>query len=370
MKVLLINPWQSDVFPSPSLGYLQATLKEVEVDVKACDLDEAILEKDEYDLIAVSFHSFSAKYAVTLRNKFKSRMICGGHHPSALPHQMLSIGYDQVVIGEGERAIVDVIKGNTDKIIYGKSSNLNDIPFPDYTGLSTRVDWGLPVISSRGCPFDCTFCASSDFWHRTWRMRSAENVLDEIIENVVNEGYKSFMFEDDNFTMDKDRAIQICNGLVDIGGLSWQCASRAETLVDDELCFNLKRAGCHTVWLGVESLSQDSLDRCSKRTTIDKMIAGISVAHKRGLKTLSQFIVGLPGDTRKNIDETVRNIKTYRIGSKGSNILWILPNTEVYTKAKEKGFDDSIYLNGGNLFYTFEQNIKTLQLWTRLINAA
>jgi radical SAM superfamily enzyme YgiQ (UPF0313 family) len=370
MKVLLINPWQSDVFPSPSLGYLQASLKEAEVDVKACDLDEAMLEKDEYDLVAISFHSFSVRHAITLRNKFKSRMICGGHHPSALPEQMLSVGYDQVVVGEGERAIVDVIKGNKAQIIYGESSNLNDIPFPDYTGLSTRLDWGLPIISSRGCPFDCTFCASSNFWHRQWRMRSAENVLDEIIEGVVNKGYKNFMFEDDNFTMGKDRAIQICNGLTTIGGLSWQCASRAETLVDDELCINLKRAGCHTVWLGVESLSQDSLDRCSKRTTVEKMLTGIGTARSHGLRTLSQFIVGLPGDTRKNIEETVRNIRTYRIGNRGSNILWILPNTEAHKKAKEKGFDDSTYLNDGNLFYTFEQDIKTLQLWAHLINAA
>jgi radical SAM superfamily enzyme YgiQ (UPF0313 family) len=345
-------------------------LKEAGVDTKACDLDEAMTESDEYDLIAVSFHSFSVKHAVALRNRFKSRMICGGHHPSALPQQMLAIGYDQVVIGEGERAIIDVIKGNKDEIIYGEGNNLNEIPFPDYTGLNTRLDWGLPIISSRGCPFDCTFCASSDFWHRKWRMRSADNVLDEIIEGVVNKGYKSFMFEDDNFTMGKDRAIQICNGLVDIGGLSWQCASRAETLVDDELCFNLRKAGCHTVWLGVESLSQDSLDRCSKRTTVDRMIAGISTAHRYGLRTLSQFIVGLPGDSQKNINETVQNIRTYKIGNKGSNILWILPNTEAYKKAKERGFDDSIYLNGGNLFYTFEQNMKTLQHWTRLINAA
>lgn len=366
MRMLLINPWQSDVFPPPSLGYLQAVLKQAAVDVTACDLDEALLKEDDYDLVAISFHSFSVRYAIKLRSKFKGKMICGGHHPSALPQQMLSIGYDQVVVGEGERAILDIVKGNKEKIIYGEGCNLDEIPFPDYSGFKTSLDWGIPVISSRGCPFDCSFCASSDFWHKRWKMRSAENVLEEI----TRKGYKKFMFEDDNFTMNKTRAIQICNGLADIEGLTWQCASRAETLVDDELCYNLKRAGCHTVWLGVESLSQDSLDRCSKRTTVEKMLVGISTAHAHGLKTISQFIVGLPGDTQKNIDETVRHIKKAKIGRRGANILWILPNTEAYRKAKERGFDDAVYLNGGDLFYTFEQNIQTLNTWTRLINAA
>lgn len=366
MKVLLVNPWESDVFPPPSLGYLQAALKEASVEVKSCDLYEALKEDDIYDLVAVSFHSFSVKYAVGLRKMFKGRMICGGHHPSALPQQMLDIGYDQVVIGEGERAIVDIVNGNHEKIIHGIGCELDSLPFPDYTGFKMKLDWGFPVISSRGCPFECNFCASSDFWHRKWKMRSAVN----IIEEVLVKGYKKFMFEDDNFTLNKARAIQICDELSKIKNISWQCASRAETLIDEELCINLKRAGCHTVWLGVESLSQDSLDRCKKNTTVEKMLAGIKNAHKHGLQTISQFIVGLPGDTQRNIDETVSNIRRNKIGKKGANILWILPNTEIHSKAKAMGFDDSTYLTGGELFYTYEQDIRTLYKWSLLINRA
>jgi radical SAM superfamily enzyme YgiQ (UPF0313 family) len=367
MKVLLINPWEADIFPPPSLGYLQSVLKQESIDVHGADLKDALLLKDDYDLVGVTFHSFSVKYAKQIRDKFKTRLICGGHHPSALPEQMLAIGYDQVVIGEGEKAILDIIKGNTESIIQGEACVLDEIPFPDYTGFKGNWTMGIPIISSRGCPFDCNFCASADFWKRKWKMRSAENVISEI----VTKQYKTFMFEDDNFTMNRNRVIEICKSLKELSGLSWQCASRAETLVDEELCWWLRTAGCHTVWLGVESLSQESLDRCKKKTTVDKMLNGIRTAHAYDLQTMSQFIVGIPGDTEKNIRETVQNIRLGKVGRKrGSSILWILPNTDIHKKAKEKGFSDDVYLNGGELYYTYEQNIRTLRYWVNLIKAA
>lgn len=366
MKVLLINPWQSEVFPPPSLGYLQAVLCKEGIEVKACDYAEALLEDDMYDIVAVTFHSFSVRNAIVIRNKFKGRLICGGHHPSALPQQMLDIGYNQVVIGEGEQAIIDIVNGNTDSIIYGCPSNLDDLPFPDYTGFKGNWSMGLPVISSRGCPFDCSFCASADFWKRKWKMRSAENVVAEIVAT----GYKTFMFEDDNFTLHRARVLEICSMLRDIGGFSWQCASRAETLIDSELCWNLSSAGCHTVWLGVESLSQESLNRCHKNTTVEKMISGIKIAHTYRLNTLSQFIVGIPDDTERNIRETVSSIKQNKIGRKGVNIMWVLPNTEIHKRAKERGFDDTYYLRNTSLYYTYEQSMKTLEYWSHLIKVA
>lgn len=368
MRILLINPWGGDIFPPPSLGYLQAAIKTVQgVEVRAMDLTPAMNEPDDYDIVAVSFHSFSVKYAKQIREKFKnSWLICGGHHPSALPQQMLSVGYNQVCVGEGEKVIVDIINGNRNEIITANQiQDINSISFPDYRGFSGNWSMGIPIISSRGCPFSCNFCASTEFWGRRWRMRSAENVLQEIIQT----GVKQFMFEDDNFTVNRKRAIDICEGLKPMK-LSWQCASRAETLQDEELVIKLKEAGCYKIWLGVESLSQESLDRCNKNTTVDKMIKGIKIAHKHGLQTISQFIAGLPDDTIKNINETVINIRKGNIGEKGANIIWLLPNTELYKRAKGKGFDDSVYLESGAPFYTCEQNINTLQHWANLINNA
>ena len=367
MKVLLINPWAGDIFPPPSLGYLQSTIKHfTDAEVTTADLPHAYTLKDEYDIVGASFHSFSVVHARTIRDRFKGRLICGGHHPSAMPQQMLSIGYDQVCIGEGEVAIQEIIEGRTDSIIIGKSMNIDDIPFPDYTGFGGGRPMGEPVISSRGCPFLCSFCASSDFWKRKWRARSPQNVIEEIVFRNLRE----FMFEDDNFTLQKDRAIEICHLIKGAGRFSWQCASRAETLRDEDFCRELKSAGCHTVWLGIESLSQETLDRCNKNTTVEKMVEGIKTAERMGLSTMSQFIPGLPDDTEDNIMETVSNIKKYRIGRKGTNIAWVLPGTELYKRAKEKGMSDDVYLTSGAPFYTYEQNINTLNHWANLINTA
>lgn len=368
MRVLLINPWDAEVFPTPAIGYLQSTLKCNGIDVTAMDLKQAMTVKDDYDLTAVTFHSFSVVHAQAIRDKFKGRLICGGHHPSALPDQLLSIGYDQVVIGEGESAIIDIVKGNEAKKVYGRMCEIDSIPYPDYTGLCFSGDMGIPVISSRGCPYRCNFCASSLFWERKYRARSADNVLSELSKRI-SQGYKSWMFEDDNFTANKQRAINICDGIIQMGKFTWQCASRAESL-DEDLCRSLKLAGCKTVWLGIESLSQTSLDRCNKKTTVEKMLKGIETAERHGLETMSQFIVGLPDDTLDNISETAQRIRKSAIRRKGANKLWILPDTEAYHRAKEKGFDDQVYLNAGAPFYTYEQNINTLNHWEYLINTA
>lgn len=368
MRVLLINPWEGEMFPTPAIGYLQATLKNSGADVTAVDLSGAFKSTD-YDLVAVTFHSFSVKYAQKIRHYYSNnRLICGGHHPSALPDQMLSIGYDQVIIGEGEKAIIDVINGNTSAKVYGQLSDINSIPFPDYSGLSYSGTMGLPVISSRGCPFACNFCASSHFWDRKYRARSADNVLNELSFRL-GQGLKTWMFEDDNFTANKRRAIDICAGISEMGKFSWQCASRAESL-DEELCTALKLAGCQTVWLGIESLSQDSLDRCNKHTTVEKMLKGIEIAEKIGIETMSQFLIGIPGDTIDNINETARSIRQSKIRRKGTNIIWTLPHTEIYNKAKQYGFSDDIYLTTGAPFYTYEQDMNTLQYWSNLINQA
>ena len=379
-NVLFINPWYKDMYPPPSIGYLQSAIKKCfgnDVNVTSCNITELdnILLKNTFDLVAVSFHSFSVRYAIEIRNKIKNaKLICGGHHSSSLPEQMLSIGYDQVVIGEGENAIIDIILGEQQKIFKSKSkyfNTINDIPIPDYSGLGDTWEDGYPIISSRGCPFACNFCASSFFWDKKWNMRSVDNIISEILYRINNFGMKTWMFEDDNFTLNKKRAIDICSAIINNKiNINWQCASRAETLQDEELCKSLFDAGCKTVWLGIESLSQDSLDRCNKNTTIEKMLKGIETAEKIGLQTMSQFIVGLPGDTIDNINETAENIKKSACSRIGVNIAWILPNTKIHEEAKKRGFGDDSYLVNGATFYTYEQSKETLLSWADILYKA
>ena len=371
-KILLLNPWVGEVFPPPGLGYLQAALKYVfpNIDIQACDIDSPKID-ETYDVVCVSFHSFSVKYATMIRDKFKgSILVCGGHHPSSLPDQMYQIGYDHVIIGEGENQLVEFIGD-----IKSPFEDVNQYPYPDYTGFTGNWSMGYPIISSRGCPFTCDFCASANFWKRKWYPRSPKNIIDEILHMIKNFSMKTWMFEDDNFTLDQNRTIEICERLVKdvfplIGKPSWQCASRAENLTNLELCAHLKKAGCDKIWLGIESLSQDSLDRCKKNTTVQKMLHGIKNAWDCGIPTMSQFIIGMPGDSLSNIQETVKNINGSFIKHRGCNICWVLPGTKVYTKSKEYGFSDDSYLIDGAPFYTCEQSIDTLNKWVDMVNLA
>lgn len=366
MKILLINAWESGEFLPPSIGYLQSALKSYGVDVISKDLTEAMNDKELYDIVGVTFHSFSVKHAQAIRNKFRGHLICGGHHPSALPFQMLSIGYDQVIVGEGENAILDiVIGGNRDKIVTGSKNyfeDINDFPIPDYHGLSFYGSQGIPVISSRGCPYSCLFCGSTAFWGK-YRMRSADNVLTEI-DYLKSAGIKTWFFYDDNFTTNKKRVYEICSRLD--GSIPWQAQGRAESM-DEDLCRELKRAGCYKLHFGIESLSQDALDRMGKNTTVERMLKGIEIASNAGLQTMSLFLVGLPGDTYRNIEETRTNRLKSRITQYGPNICWVLPGTLIHEKAKEYGFNDNVYLQTGAPFYTYEQSIETLTSWANLI---
>ena len=368
MRVLLINPYQPGEWAPPPIGYLQGALKHyfVGIDVIAKDLHSAMIDSSIYDIVGVSFHSFSVKFAKQIREKFKGRLICGGHHVTALPDQMISLGYDQVVLGEGENAIIDIIRGNREKIIKDSQCNyfptINDIPFPDYSGLE-HPDPRIPIISSRGCPFSCSFCDAPFFWKGKYKLRSADNVLSEI-EKRKSEGWEKWSFHDDNFLVNKNRLEEICKGLD--GKYTWDCQCRAESLTQD-VCKLIYKAGCRLVHLGIESFSQGSLDRCGKKTTVEKMLQGIENAYKVGITTMGFFIVGLPGDSIKDIVITNYWRKKSKLSKYGSNILWVLPGTEIYRKAKEQGFDDRVYLESGAPFYIYEQTLQTLQNWKKLI---
>ena len=366
-RVLLINPWSDGVFPPPAIGYLQAALKYWGVNVTACGMDDALALEEDFDLVGVTFHSLSVKYASRIRKEIKGKLICGGHHPSTLPEQMLALGYDQVVVGEGENAIISIVEGNEDSIIKGEDHKhkyfftINDFLFPDYTGLKFGGQMGIPIISSRGCPFSCSFCASSNFWKHKYYMRDADNVLCEI-ENRKLEGFKYWMFEDDNFTLNKSRVYEICQGLD--GKFLWNCTSRAESL-DKNLCKELYRAGCRKIWLGIESLSQSALDRCNKNTTVEKMLSGIQNAKDAGIETICQFIAGLPGDTSEEVVETHNLINIHGLNV-SYHIAQILPGTDIHEKAKERGFKDEQYLESEIPLYIYEQSIETLTNWTRV----
>ncbi|MBT3878898.1 MAG: radical SAM protein [Candidatus Scalindua sp.] len=392
MNVLLINPCKPDIFPPPSLGFLNAYLRQrfSEINIRLVDIDAALELKEHegpFDIIGVTIHSFALENVKSVFSRLStlyrnSWWVAGGHHASALPEQMLKLGFDQVVIGPGEIAFEEIIKGNREQKIIGKMpDDSNLLSFPDYTGLKGlwtlplhQGGRALPVISSRGCPFNCDFCASANFWHRKSFVRKPENVIEEIMYYLKNDKMDSFMFEDDNFTLIPRRAIEICEAIETrirpyYSNLKWQAASRAESLTNDDLCHALVNAGCTHVWLGIESGSQTMLEGCAKGTTTEKMLAGIMNAERYGLRTVGQFIVGLPGETEATIKETEEFILKSKMSVIMVNKPWILPKTNLHTLALNTGFNDEIYFDNVP-FYTIETAGKILDKWVEQLHKA
>jgi radical SAM superfamily enzyme YgiQ (UPF0313 family) len=231
---------------------------------------------------------------------------------------------------------------------------------------------GFPVISSRGCVFGCSYCGSSLFWERKWYPRSPENIIEEILSTIDKTGFKRFMFEDDNFTLNSGRAIKVCELiqskiLTKYPDVAWECASRASSLKNKELCKAMSGAKCYRVWLGVESGSKKILELCNKATIPDEQMDGIVAANAAGISTIAQFISGLSGETDDTINETVNFIKRAKPSYITCQNAWILPGTELYKQAYN--LKDSIYLSEVP-FFTYENSIEKLTEWNAKIMGA
>jgi radical SAM superfamily enzyme YgiQ (UPF0313 family) len=188
-----------------------------------------------------------------LRARTKARVLIGGMHASVLPQEALAHA-DQVIVGEGETVILDVVEGrNTKKIVYAPClKNLDGAPFPDYSLLKTRCDCAN-VLSTRGCPFCCSFCTTSRMFS-PYRERSVESVMDEL-RYYKKLGFRYMNFEDDNFTANKERAKEICRRMINEGLVFKETFffGRTDMADDEELLDLCQKAHLTRTLVGIES---------------------------------------------------------------------------------------------------------------------
>ena len=206
-----------------------------------------------------------------IHRRTRARVILGGMHPTALPEEALQHA-DQVIVGEGEKVILDVVEGRrTERLVQGiPIEDLDAVPFPDYSILRTPCE-AANVISSRGCPFRCTFCTTSRMF-APYRRRSIDNVMAEI-RMYKRMGFRYMNFEDDNFTADKERAKEICRRMIR-EGLTFRESfffGRTDLAEDEELLTLLHDAHLTRVLIGIESLNQKALDRIHKGQSIENI---------------------------------------------------------------------------------------------------
>lgn len=332
---------------------------------------EHILEKilsKKHDVIGFSSGTFHMSSVIYLSNMIKKErstpIILGGCHPTVMPILSLKeTKADFTVMGEGESTIIELLKylskkNNDIKNIKGiaycnngdckinepreRIENLDELPFPARHLLNPKLykkeAFGY-VISSRGCPFNCSFCSSHTMWGRHTRLRSAKNMVDEI-ELVYNKyGTKEFRFADDLFPINiqrvKDFAKEIKNRKLDI---SFRCGSRVDTINKEVLSY-LKDAGCKKISFGVESGNQRILNLINKKITLEQSKKAIKMTQDAGIKAIAFFMVGHPTETLKELQDTIDLMDDLNAWRSLVNLTTPHPGTELRNFLNEKDLD-------------------------------
>ena len=387
-KVVLVNPpllkgsIRHQLYLLIGLAYLAAVLEEDEhevtvIDCQAQEIDHdklrtklASLEPDVVGItsMAPTIRSALLSAAVAKEACPKAIVVLGGPHATFMDEQILNdeAHVDIIVRGEGEQTLLELvqnlhdsknlhkIKGitfrNNGQIIRTPDrpliQNLDELPRPSYKHFQLEKYrlFGrtvLPVITSRGCPFQCSFCVASQMFGKEFRARSPKNVVDELEWLRDVHGAEAFTFYDDTLTFDKKRIYEICDEIKNRNiGIPWDCQTRVDQ-VTKELLVKMRDAKCQQVFFGVESGCQKILDAVHKKTTVEQNEKAIKLAKDTGLFVTISAIVGYPGETRETIKQTLDFIRKVKPDDAYLCVAAPFPGTELRKVVEEKGYKTS-----------------------------
>ena len=306
---------------------------------------------------------------------WNGKIVVGGPHTSFGSKEIPDY-VDHIVVGEGEKTILKILAGEiNDRVIVGEKFNqeeMDDLPRPAWEEFVWRnYDWSFPfglckekspcytINTSRGCPFDCTFCSVKGIWGKNYRYMSADRIINDIKYMIDVYGAKSFYFREDHFTLNKKRVEKFCNLLIKHNiDIVWACETRVDQLCDFEYQKLMCTAGCKLFYIGVESGSPRMLELFKKDETVEQFIKAFDIAHKVGIKTYASFVVEAPTETeydRKLTDKLIEKIEPDFVGK---NVYVGLPGSKLYDYMRKNNlyeFEDEfgvLYPNG------YQKNIK------------
>lgn len=316
------------------------------------------------------------------------KIIVGGIHATILYDQLLqNFDIDYIVIGEGEITIVELLNaldaGNNINTIKGIAykrdgsvvvnperellADLDSLPFPKHELFITPDREMACILTSRGCPFKCTFCCLHSVSKRKYRVRSVENIVEEI--EYIRSTFKNInhiQIPDDTFTLNQQRAIDFCNGIIRRNiKMRFTCVARIKP-ASKELFDLMEKAGFTDIGFGLETGSEKLLKDIHKSITTDDVVRTFEMLKDSKINVTTFLIVGFPGETHETVNETIRlvkrlqKIKYYEF--KGVARLWVYPNTEVYQMMKDAGrIDDNYWLTDKDVpHYTVEHSEQVL----------
>src|SRR3989304_5119136 len=351
-KIALVNSplieetYHHPLFPPLGLAYLAAVLEQNDFEVRimdcpVCEMNHEKLKADlaSFEPTLVGIASMTATIPSALKSARVAKEACpdakvimGGPHATFADTEILAeeAAVDLVVRGEGEETLLELaqnspkldrlgeIKGITfrenDQIVKTPDGpfiqTLAELPRPAYKYLPIekyRIHGRkfLPIMTSRGCPFQCSFCVASQMFGAKFRARSPKNVVDEL--EWLRDEYEAegVSFHDDTLTLDRKRILDICDEIIERKiRLAWGCQTRVDQ-VSREVLSKMRKAGCNEVSFGVESGCQRILDAVHKRVSIQQCENAIKWAKDEGLFVAVSTIVGYPGETKETMKQTL-----------------------------------------------------------------
>lgn len=388
MKVLFVNPPQTAskykfmgvIAPPLGIAYMAGVLQENHIDVEildasAEDMDFKDVEKEllkrKPDLVALTALTPTIGRALETAQVVKetlpdSIVVMGGYHPTFNFIETLEDeNVDIVIRGEGEYIMLNLVQAlenqsslhdvkgivfedkNSKEIVVNPEApliqDLDELPFPALNLLPMKkyrlldMDTHMTtMITTRGCPMQCSFCSSAAMHGKKIRERSVENIVDEIEYLKTNYDIDTIAFMDDTFTLKKRKVMAICDEILKRNiEIMWGCTSRVDTL-DEKLLKKMKEAGCITIFIGVESADQQQLDNMCKNTTIAKIENAFKIAHKLKIRTIASVALGMPGDTKEIMNKTVKFVHKLKPNYAIYSLATPYPGTRFYKEAFEK----------------------------------
>ncbi|MFB0544826.1 MAG: radical SAM protein [Asgard group archaeon] len=399
IKITLLNPrykvWSPNLWAPIGLAYIAAALEQAGHKVNIIDINatkisdkELIKKVEKSDAIGIGGMITEYRKIINLANFIKEKLpdipiILGGPCTTTLSSKILEkTKADYAVIGEGEVTFVNLIRAiekgtplkNIKGLVFRKGNkiimtrpqepieNLDEIPFParhlldmekyiyDYLKtIGIRLDdydkiRSTTMISSRGCPYRCTFC-DKGMWGYKWRARSPQNIIDEI--TFLKEKYKvnCIWFNDDTFVIDKKR-VEKFSKLMEGLDVTWFCHGRVNLMQSKDIFITMRKGNCRVMGFGIESGDQNVLDNMKKMITLEQTRKAIIYAKEADVKVGGFFILGMPGETRETIDKTLSFARELNLDYYAFSVATPYFGTEMFERAvkdgliREEGYSD------------------------------
>ena len=389
MKVLLVNPITRNISlssPDLGLGYLAKALERENHPVYILDCVnlrltfnnfEDYIASFDFDVIGFRVFStdlFSVKKSLLIVKKRRpdAKIILGGAHPSAFPEQTLQYfeEADFAIRGEAETGLADLISNFSKLDIVRKTQipgliwrnngeiisnppifpeDLDSLGYPDWdlinpsnypfqTSYLTKSKIVAPLLMTRGCPYQCTFCSCRSVTGHKIRSHSVSYIIEEIKFLKSNFGIKEVCFIDDNFLVFKDLVSNLCEQMIKQKiNIKWSCFGIRLDLLDKEILSLMEKSGCYLLTVGIESGSQRILDHMKKKLTLDLIKEKITlIKTTTHIKIIGNFILGYPLEKEEDIYKTIRIAKSLPLSGANFFPFHPTPGTEIFDKLLTK----------------------------------